>query len=55
MIYFNNIASHLVPFKPWLLSNIVDNTTGTVPEHVSEFYVFERRGIRIGVIGLIEE
>lgn len=40
---------------PWLLSNIVDNKTSRIPEHVHEFHVLERAGIRIGVIGLVEK
>ncbi|GJE86791.1 bifunctional metallophosphatase/5'-nucleotidase [Phanerochaete sordida] len=40
---------------PWLLSNIVDTATGRVPEHLQEYAVFERLGVRIGVIGLVEK
>ncbi|KAF8503744.1 Metallo-dependent phosphatase [Russula emetica] len=40
---------------PWLLSNIIDTTTSQVPEHLLEFYVLERRGVRIGTIGLVEK
>ncbi|KIY67658.1 Metallo-dependent phosphatase, partial [Cylindrobasidium torrendii FP15055 ss-10] len=40
---------------PWILSNIVDNTTGKVPEGLLEFVTFERAGVRIGVIGLVEK
>ncbi|KAH9901135.1 Metallo-dependent phosphatase [Cubamyces lactineus] len=40
---------------PWLLSNIIDAETSHVPEYLQEFYVFERSGIRIGVIGLVEK
>jgi len=40
---------------PWLLSNIIDTTTSRVPEHVHEFQVLERSGIRIGVVGLVEK
>ncbi|KAH8107148.1 Metallo-dependent phosphatase [Cristinia sonorae] len=40
---------------PWLLSNVVDTTTGRVPEPLHEFQVLERAGVRIGVIGLIEK
>ncbi|KAI0256509.1 Metallo-dependent phosphatase [Lactifluus subvellereus] len=40
---------------PWLLSNIVDTTTSQVPENLLEFYVLERRGVRIGLIGLVEK
>ncbi|KAL5490069.1 hypothetical protein ACEPAI_4902 [Sanghuangporus weigelae] len=39
---------------PWVLSNIVDETTGKIPEYLHEVYVLERRGIRIGFIGLVE-
>ncbi|KAI0317293.1 Metallo-dependent phosphatase-like protein [Amylostereum chailletii] len=40
---------------PWLLSNVIDAETGRVPDRVSELLVIERRGVRIGVIGLIEK
>ncbi|KAK7693426.1 hypothetical protein QCA50_002994 [Cerrena zonata] len=40
---------------PWLLSNIVDTTTGKVPEPMKEFYVLERVGVRIGFVGLVEK
>ncbi|KZP23699.1 Metallo-dependent phosphatase [Athelia psychrophila] len=40
---------------PWLLSNIIDSNTSQVPEHIHEFQVLERNGIRIGVIGLVEK
>ncbi|KAL0071665.1 hypothetical protein AAF712_001522 [Marasmius tenuissimus] len=40
---------------PWLLSNIVDTTTSKVPEHLKEFVILERAGIKIGFIGLVEK
>ncbi|KAL0567578.1 hypothetical protein V5O48_014416 [Marasmius crinis-equi] len=40
---------------PWLLSNIVDTTTSKVPEHLKEFHIIERAGIKIGFIGLVEK
>ncbi|KAF8078151.1 Metallo-dependent phosphatase-like protein [Lyophyllum atratum] len=40
---------------PWILSNIIDTTTSRVPEHLHEFQVFEKAGMRIGVIGLVEK
>ncbi|KZT11516.1 Metallo-dependent phosphatase [Laetiporus sulphureus 93-53] len=40
---------------PWLLSNIIDINTGRVPECTHEFQVLERRGVRVGVIGLVEK
>ncbi|KAK1227919.1 hypothetical protein PQX77_009058 [Marasmius sp. AFHP31] len=40
---------------PWLLSNIVDEKTGKVPETMQELYVLERAGIRIGFVGLVEK
>ncbi|TFK25066.1 flagellar associated protein [Coprinopsis marcescibilis] len=40
---------------PWLLSNIIDETTGRVPEALKEFVVLERNGIRVGFVGLVEE
>ncbi|GLB35152.1 putative 5'-nucleotidase family protein [Lyophyllum shimeji] len=39
---------------PWILSNIIDSTTSRVPEYLHEFQIFERAGVRIGVIGLVE-
>lgn len=41
--------------QPWLLSNIIDTTTGNVPVPMKEFVVLERSGLRIGLIGLVEE
>ncbi|KAF9001947.1 Metallo-dependent phosphatase-like protein [Cyathus striatus] len=40
---------------PWLLSNIIDANTSRVPAQLREFVVFERAGITIGVVGLVEE
>ncbi|GBE86672.1 Metallo-dependent phosphatase [Sparassis crispa] len=40
---------------PWVLSNIIDNTTSRIPDHLLEYYVLERAGVRIGVIGLVEK
>ncbi|KAI9570842.1 Metallo-dependent phosphatase-like protein [Boletus coccyginus] len=40
---------------PWLLSNIVDENTNDVPEHLHLFKVLERSGVRVGIIGLVEE
>ncbi|KAG9095183.1 hypothetical protein FS749_010910 [Ceratobasidium sp. UAMH 11750] len=40
---------------PWLLSNIIDTDTGTVPDKLTRYQVFERGGVRVGVIGLVEE
>ncbi|EIN07679.1 Metallo-dependent phosphatase [Punctularia strigosozonata HHB-11173 SS5] len=40
---------------PWVLSNIVDIETSKVPGHLLEYYVIERVGVRIGVIGLVEK
>ncbi|OSD02817.1 Metallo-dependent phosphatase [Trametes coccinea BRFM310] len=40
---------------PWILSNIIDTETSRIPDHLHEYYVFERAGIRIGVIGLVEK
>lgn len=42
-------------FQPWLLSNIIDEETGTVPVPLKEFEVLERAGVRIGLIGLVEK
>jgi 5'-nucleotidase len=40
---------------PWLLSNIIDTTTNKVPEHLKEFIVFERCGVKVGIVGLVEK
>ncbi|TXT12211.1 uncharacterized protein COLE_02621 [Cutaneotrichosporon oleaginosum] len=40
---------------PWLLSNIVDTNTGTTPVPLHKFVVTERCGVRIGLVGLVEE
>ncbi|KAF9036929.1 Metallo-dependent phosphatase [Hymenopellis radicata] len=40
---------------PWILSNIIDNTTSKVPACLHEFQIFEKAGIRVGVIGLVEK
>jgi hypothetical protein len=40
---------------PWLLSNIVDTNTGKQPDVVQKFVVFQKMGVRIGVIGLVEK
>ena len=53
--YYNVEHSSRSRFQPWLLSNIVDSDTGKVPAHLKEFEVFERAGVRIGVIGLVEK
>lgn len=42
-------------FEPWLLSNIVVEDTNNAPEHLHPFNVLERSGIRVGIIGLVEE
>ncbi|ORX38934.1 Metallo-dependent phosphatase-like protein [Kockovaella imperatae] len=39
---------------PWLLSNIVDKTTGDVPKPLCKYWVTERCGVKIGLIGLVE-
>lgn len=40
---------------PWLLSNIIDEDKGDLPNGLHAFQVFERCGARIGLIGLVEE
>ncbi|KAL7421435.1 hypothetical protein Q5752_004321 [Cryptotrichosporon argae] len=40
---------------PWLLSNIVDETTGKTPEGLHELQVVERCGVRVGIVGLVEQ
>ena len=48
-------CGHLLFSQPWLLSNVIDSTTSKVPEHLKEYEIFERGGVRIGVIGLVEK
>jgi 5'-nucleotidase len=38
-----------------VLSNIIDTTTSKVPEYLKQYEIFERGGVRIGVIGLVEK
>ncbi|KAJ3572798.1 hypothetical protein NP233_g2848 [Leucocoprinus birnbaumii] len=40
---------------PWILSNIIDIRTGKTPAFLHPFQVVERCGVRIGVIGLVEQ
>ncbi|KAI6036873.1 Metallo-dependent phosphatase-like protein, partial [Pisolithus microcarpus] len=40
---------------PWLLSNIIDEDTGRVPAHLQQFQMVERVGLRVGIIGLVED
>ncbi|ORY29141.1 hypothetical protein BCR39DRAFT_532806 [Naematelia encephala] len=40
---------------PWLLSNIIDSRTGKTPEKLQKFWVTERCGVKIGVVGLVEK
>jgi hypothetical protein len=41
--------------KPWLLSNIIDGNTNDIPEHLHQFKILERSGVRVGIVGLVEE
>ncbi|KAF8582061.1 Metallo-dependent phosphatase [Ramaria rubella] len=40
---------------PWILSNIYDTETNTVPDTLQQFVLLERYGLKIGVIGLVEK
>ncbi|KAF8322522.1 Metallo-dependent phosphatase [Clavulina sp. PMI_390] len=40
---------------PWILSNIIDSRTSKTPEGLETFRTFERGGVKIGVIGLVEK
>ena len=51
----SRIVVLIVFSQPWLLSNIIDNTTSKVPEYLKEYEIFEREGVRIGIIGLVEK
>ncbi|RKP02582.1 hypothetical protein CXG81DRAFT_10609, partial [Caulochytrium protostelioides] len=39
---------------PWVLSNVLDASTGGIVANCREYVVLERGGLRIGVIGLME-
>ncbi|KIY43682.1 Metallo-dependent phosphatase [Fistulina hepatica ATCC 64428] len=40
---------------PWILSNVIDSSTGKTPACLQEFHVLERSNVRIGVVGLVEK
>lgn len=40
---------------PWILSNIADRATSRPPKPFNEFVVFDRAGVRVGIIGLVEK
>ncbi|CCO28936.1 Trifunctional nucleotide phosphoesterase protein YfkN Includes: RecName: Full=2',3'-cyclic-nucleotide 2'-phosphodiesterase/3'-nucleotidase [Rhizoctonia solani AG-1 IB] len=40
---------------PWVLSNIVDTDVSSTPDKLTRYQIFERNGVRVGVIGLVEE
>ncbi|KAF8717780.1 5'-nucleotidase family, partial [Rhizoctonia solani] len=40
---------------PWILSNIIDTDTNSTPDKLTKYQVFERNGVRVGIIGLVEE
>ena len=40
---------------PWLLSNIIDSNTDAVPEPLKRYWITQKQGVKIGVIGLVEE
>lgn len=40
---------------PWLLSNVVDVNTGTTPPPLRKYWITERGGLKIGIIGLVEQ
>jgi 2',3'-cyclic-nucleotide 2'-phosphodiesterase (5'-nucleotidase family) len=40
---------------PWLLSNVIDVNTGTSPAPLHRFVVTERAGVRVGLVGLVEQ
>ncbi|OCF34141.1 hypothetical protein I316_04090 [Kwoniella heveanensis BCC8398] len=40
---------------PWLMSNIVDQNTGKVPPPLKRYHIFQRCGVKVGVIGLVEQ
>ncbi|KAG8763597.1 hypothetical protein FRC11_000856 [Ceratobasidium sp. 423] len=40
---------------PWVLSNIIDTDTNSVPDKLTKYQVLERSGVKVGVIGLVEE
>ncbi|CAE7121238.1 unnamed protein product [Rhizoctonia solani] len=40
---------------PWVLSNIIDTDTDSVPDKLTKYQVLERNGVKVGIIGLVEE
>ncbi|CAE6441792.1 unnamed protein product [Rhizoctonia solani] len=40
---------------PWVLSNIIDTDTNSAPDKLTKYQVLERNGVKVGVIGLVEE
>lgn len=40
---------------PWLLSNVVDSSTGKPPAGSERFRILERQGIKVGFVGLVEK
>lgn len=40
---------------PWMMSNIIDENTKNVPRGTERFVIKERCGLKIGIIGLVEE
>ncbi|EUC64792.1 5'-nucleotidase, partial [Rhizoctonia solani AG-3 Rhs1AP] len=40
---------------PWILSNIIDTDTNSVPDKLTKYQVLERNNVKVGVIGLVEE
>ncbi|CAE6431814.1 unnamed protein product [Rhizoctonia solani] len=40
---------------PWVLSNIIDTDINSVPDKLTKYQVIERNGVKVGVIGLVEQ
>lgn len=40
---------------PWLLSNVIDANTGGSPAPLKPYVVMERCGVRVGIVGLVEQ
>ncbi|CAK5279486.1 unnamed protein product, partial [Mycena citricolor] len=52
---YPHVRCNLTGLQPWISSNIIDVDTSEVPPSLNAFQIFERSGLRIGVIGLVEE
>lgn len=40
---------------PWVLSNVLDDSKGVSSDHIKRFHIVENKGLRLGIIGLVEK